>query len=351
MSTSPSSASSASPPSSSSAPPPSASPAPPSSASCASVTVIVDAAEHNELCELIAAKALAAFGPGIVEVLSGSMDVADVLLCRTQPRGTDDEQLEGAVERYVRVAGAPARPRDPTLVYVPITADERKEAHDLSGSITTRTDNVPHFHSQKARMRQLRAETGVMLGLLVEGRAAYRKQRESDLEPEALESALGRAQRRDGFHVFESADLAGSAARVVATIACMLEDGIVRASDWTGLSQRSADIGVSVRKAENYTRDWFYRRALVGVLRMSPPIAAAVARRYPTLRSLVHAYDAERAAPERGAALLADVELPDAKRTSTGKCRTLGAALSARTYSLVYDQDAPEKPVKRAKTK
>lgn len=346
--------------------------------------VVIDVKEHNELAALVEARTLARLGPGVVRVARGNMQVADVLVCRVRERRatrpstprassssssssaivnlTDepdddaeadaeaDVALERAVERYVTIDGAPALPRDGArYYYAALAADERKTAADLDASIRTSTDGSPHWHQQKSRMRQLRAETGVALGVLVEGLDAYVSRTPSALSRAALRTALARAQRRDAMHVYEGASLSDTADRVVHTLELVAEDAIDTAADWTGLSARSADLGVSVRKAENYTAAWFYRRALVGVPRVSPPIAAAVAVRYPSLRALMAAYVACEPDARRAATLLADVELPAAKRTSTGKARTLGTAASARIYELVADGVVPPPVAKRAR--
>ena len=309
--------------------------------------IVVDTREQGgTLAELIRAEVTKEVPSNVcVHVRSLHLEAGDILVAavnkRTTVAGTNDDAdvvvaSEAPVEATTTMlwpAGSLVVANDTTID--PLVLIERK-AGDLVASIES-----GHLHQQKARKRQYRAETGCIPVLLIEGTHKYMPTR--GLVPQsggrthtrpfgyrAVRTLMNRARFRDNMFVLTPADLEHTAEEIVNIVRVLSEDRVRRVTDIDALAQRSADIGVTVRKSDNKTPETFYVHSLLGgVPGVSKDLARAIQRVHPTKRALDDAYDACASLRDRET-LLSAIERPG----SGVKKRRLGPALSKRIYEF-----------------
>jgi len=290
------------------------------------------------------------------KIVQCRLHTGDVVICRVEAHGgDDDEEMRASIDTNIRLdANRPASSdlREPhSTQLAAILVYERKTVTDLVSSIRSASSVARENHLQSEITRQLEfcRQTGARPRLLLEGYLTYGVQRRpvGSMNEEGLHSLVQRLDLVDGVATVQTVDVRDSA-RTCLKDARFIGEKQVAARGWLRLGTGEARSQViSVRKADNYDVQSWYRGTVQAIPGMSSDKARLVVARYPNIRTLLAAFDACDDAAHRQQ-LIANL------RVESGQRRRIGPAVAARVVERFYAEpidDAARPPKREAAAK
>lgn len=273
------------------------------------------------------------------------MDVCDILVAVVGRRDEFEPRVNtsNAMLQYVRMPNG-QEPLDPSLVYVPILAIERKRLGDLASSmVSTNESGVNRLIDQVLRSRAFAAQTGCRIGFLFENYKPSPDQKVGPVPFKSIDRKMNSLALIENITPFKSFDVHHSVDTLRQIVEIIIKYQLVNVGGSTvPTASLIADHtqAVHVRKADNFTPSLLTQFTVQHVPGCGELVGRAVARRYPLLANLVDALRAE------GPLGLARIET-DGALTSLGNSRTVGPSCSRAIYHMVLGIAPPTEPAKR----